>query len=92
VRFPDEYLEDRKGILLASRESGIDSTPKDAKSEKQAKGRRVGSEDVCRELALRCGVVSLAGSFFMPSLEDEEVWAEVERVGGGVLKEDMWLR
>lgn len=81
-------MEDRKGILLGdSGEPGANG----ALNGTQGK-RKVGSEDVCRELALRVGVVTLAGSFFLPPLHDEKVWAEVEEVGGGALKEDMWLR
>jgi aspartate/methionine/tyrosine aminotransferase len=52
---------------------------------------RVGSEEVAKYLATELGVVCLPGSFFMPPLEDK-VWGEIEEAGGGVLREDRWLR
>jgi len=52
---------------------------------------RVGSEEVAKYLATELGVVCLPGSFFMPPLEDE-VWGDIEEAGGGVLREDRWLR
>lgn len=48
---------------------------------------KMGSEAVARYLAERCGVISLPGSFFMPS---KEQMAESE--GIEVLREDKWLR
>lgn len=53
---------------------------------------KVGSEAVARYLAETLGVICLPGSFFMPDLRDEGVWAEIERVGGGELRADRWLR
>jgi len=53
----------------------------------------LGSEDVAKVLALRCGVVTLPGSFSMPPIGDDEAWKKV--VGGEVgevLREDKWLR
>ncbi|WVQ73868.1 hypothetical protein IAR50_003449 [Cryptococcus sp. DSM 104548] len=54
------------------------------------KRKRLGSEDVARILATKCGVVTLPGSFFMPSVGDDEAWEEV--VGGERVREDRWLR
>ncbi|WVQ83575.1 hypothetical protein IAT38_005716 [Cryptococcus sp. DSM 104549] len=54
------------------------------------KRKKLGSEDVARVLATRCGVVTLPGSFFMPALSDDEAWDEV--VGGDAVREDKWLR
>jgi len=53
---------------------------------------KVGSEDVAKYLAEELGVVCLPGSFFMPDLRDEKVWAEIEAAGGGELRSDRWLR
>jgi aspartate/methionine/tyrosine aminotransferase len=55
------------------------------------KNGRVGSEEVAKYLATELGVVCLPGSFFMPPLEDK-VWVDIEEAGGGVLREDRWLR
>lgn len=52
---------------------------------------KVGSEEVAKYLATELGVVCLPGSFFMPPLEDK-VWGDIEEAGGGVLREDRWLR
>ncbi|ODO09314.1 hypothetical protein I350_02914 [Cryptococcus amylolentus CBS 6273] len=54
------------------------------------KRKRLGSEDVARILATKCGVVTLPGSFFMPAVGDDEAWDEV--VGGEVVRKDRWLR
>jgi aspartate/methionine/tyrosine aminotransferase len=54
------------------------------------KRKRLGSEDVAKVLAQRCGVVILPGAFFMPNLRDDEAWDAV--VDGEKLREDRWLR
>jgi aspartate/methionine/tyrosine aminotransferase len=51
----------------------------------------VGSEEVAGYLAQKLGVVCLPGSFFMPDKNDG-VWNDIEKAGGGVLREDRWLR
>ncbi|RXK41445.1 arylformamidase [Tremella mesenterica] len=47
---------------------------------------KIGSEIVSRLLAEECGVVTLPGSFFMPSLDER--WQE----GTELLKVDKWIR
>ncbi|EIW69117.1 hypothetical protein TREMEDRAFT_68977 [Tremella mesenterica DSM 1558] len=47
---------------------------------------KIGSEIVSRLLAEECGVVTLPGSFFMPSLDER--WEE----GAELLKGDKWIR
>jgi hypothetical protein len=54
------------------------------------KRKKLGSEDISRVLALRFGVVTLPGGFFMPGLENDEVWEGI--VDGEVLREDKWRR
>ncbi|KAK1920916.1 pyridoxal phosphate-dependent transferase [Papiliotrema laurentii] len=54
------------------------------------KRKRLGSEDIAKVLAKKCGVTVLPGAFFMPSTGDDEAWNEV--VGGENLREDRWLR
>ena len=54
------------------------------------KGKRLGSEEVAKILAEKCGVVVLPGGFIMPDVGDDGVWRRV--VGGEVLREDKWLR
>lgn len=54
------------------------------------KRKRLGSEDIAKVLALRCGVVTLPGSYFMPPLGDDEAWEKIE--GGETMREDRWLR
>jgi aspartate/methionine/tyrosine aminotransferase len=54
------------------------------------KRKRLGSEDISKVLALRFGVVTLPGGFFMPSLTDDEAWDEI--VDGEILREDKWIR
>lgn len=54
------------------------------------KRKKLGSEDVARVLALRCGVVTLPGSFFMPPLADDEQWDDI--LNGETLRQDKWLR
>jgi aspartate/methionine/tyrosine aminotransferase len=53
------------------------------------KKRKLGSEDVARELASRVGVLTLPGAFFMPDL-GSPVWEGLN--GGEQLQEDRWLR
>ena len=54
------------------------------------KRKRLGSEDVGKMLAERCGVITLPGAFFMPSIGDDESWDNV--VDGDKLREDRWIR
>lgn len=53
------------------------------------KGLRVGSGEVGQVLAMRCGVLTLPGCFFMPELDDP-VWHDVR--GGDAMREDRWIR
>ncbi|KIR25848.1 arylformamidase [Cryptococcus deuterogattii 99/473] len=54
------------------------------------KRKKLGSEDVARVLALRCGVVTLPGSFFMPFVADDEQWDNI--LDCETLRQDKWLR
>ena len=54
------------------------------------KRRQLGSEDIAKLLALRCGIIVLPGAFFMPNINDDEAWDEV--VDGEKLREDRWIR
>lgn len=61
-----------------------------ASSTQGLKRKRLGSEDIAKMLARRCGVVVLPGSFFMPPVGDDEVWEGI--VDGERLREDRWIR
>ncbi|WVW79746.1 hypothetical protein I302_101716 [Kwoniella bestiolae CBS 10118] len=56
------------------------------------KRKRLGSEDIASIMARRFGVVTLPGSFFMPDLNDGDVWERDVLRGGEGLREDIWLR
>ncbi|WVR04061.1 hypothetical protein IAU60_001060 [Kwoniella sp. DSM 27419] len=56
------------------------------------KRKRLGSEDIAKVMAERIGLVTLPGSFFMPNLNDDQVWEQDVLKGGEALREDRWLR
>lgn len=61
-----------------------------ASSTQGLKRKRLGSEDIAKLLAKRCGVVVLPGSFFMPNVGDDEIWDRI--IAGERLREDRWIR
>ena len=62
---------------------------KTASSALGLKRKRLGSEDIGRVMALRCGVLTIPGAFFSPAGEELEALAGE---GADTLKEDRWLR